>query len=281
MYGLPERFVFGAVSFECSDAKLAKNLPITSFVMESLADVNTAPSVAHVTMEFIPGVDPTDNHETIQWQWNGVRAHLQAGRVRGLLTACASGQYAARFEVPRLDADCLNAAVASASSAVVTHEGGLLVHAAAVDMDGKAVLFIGPSGAGKTTACSHMKGCTWLALDRVALVYVRDQWLAWRLPWGNKDGLQLRCSKATFLPLAGILRVRQSDTLDIQTCSRWQAATILRESLRIGTANVREEEKMLECAERLNQRCPLGIIQVPLGVNLTYAVQAWLDKVRA
>jgi len=182
--------------------------------------------------------------------------------------------------VPARDVESINSAVAVASSAILLREGGLLVHAAAVELDGQAVLFVGPSGAGKTTASSQMRGCAWLSVDRVALVPGQGGWWVWRLPWGNLLGLTLNPSATIFLPLAGILRVRQASRVDIQSSSRLAATMLLRESLRTGSPSVADEAKLLQLADQLHQRHPVGNIDVSLGTDLVNTVRAWLKSRR-
>lgn len=82
---------------------------------------------------------------------------------------------------------------------------GLMLHASAVELDGKAYLFSGPSGMGKST---HTK--LWQQLfgekaqifndDKPALRREDGRWYAYGTPWCGKDGI----NQNKRIPLAGI-----------------------------------------------------------------------------
>lgn len=272
---LPNRFAFGGVAFALTQQEQGR-LPQTEFLAGSIAKPLGAPVAAWVDLQFSERKGTHEKLDTIQWNWQGHASRLQAGEAAGELNKVAANRYAAHFVVPARDAESVNAAVAAASSAILLRQGGLLIHAAAVELDGQALLFVGPSGVGKTTASSQMRSCAWLAVDRVALVAAQDRWWVWRLPWGNRQGLTLERSAAIFLPLAGILRVRQASTVFIESCSRLAATMLLRESLRTGSLSVADEEKLLQVADQLSQRHPVGIIDVALGSDLVASVRSWL-----
>ncbi len=83
--------------------------------------------------------------------------------------------------------------------------GGLMLHASAVELDGKAYLFSGPSGMGKST---HTK--LWQQIfgeraqifndDKPALRREDGRWYAYGTPWCGKDGI----NQNKRVPLAGI-----------------------------------------------------------------------------
>lgn len=126
------------------------------------------------------------------------------------LVAQGGGRYGAEAWVPpgslgAAEYDLLQSLVA----VVVWAEGGTVLHAAGVELDGGAYLFVGPSGAGKTTACEHTEGRTF-AIDRVALMPDPEmRWHAWSIPVGPLDGLARPGSERLAAPVRSILRVRQ------------------------------------------------------------------------
>lgn len=251
-------------------------LRATPFVTNAMVTEKDAPSIAHVLWTFDAGAKACETVDTIEWNWLEGETQLRASQVSGYVRRLKKGRYEAHVTAPEKDEAGINAGIASIASAIVEREGGLLMHAAAVEMDAAAVLFIGPSGAGKTTACSHMRGARWLAIDRVAVAEIDLRWWVWRLPWGNKAGLTLDPSPLSHAPLAGILRVRQAERLHIQTCQRFQALMLIRESARSGAATVHREENLLIHGERLSRAHPIGILDFPLGTDLTQAVREWL-----
>lgn len=276
---LSDRFAFGGVAFALAEQERGR-LPKTEFLARSLATPSGAPVAAWVDLQFTVFKASRDALDTIQWSSRGHWTELRAGQAVGQLNRVAPKQYEARFTVPARDADSVNSAVAAASSAVLLRQHGLLMHAAAVELDGQAVLFVGPSGAGKTTASCQMRGCAWLSVDRVALVPSQGRWWVWRLPWGNRHALTLAPSAAVFLPLAGILRVRQASRVSIESDSRLAATMVLRESLRTGSQSVTDEATLLQLADQLSAQYPVGKIDVSLGTDLVQNVRTWLTPQR-
>ena len=88
---------------------------------------------------------------------------------------------------------------------------GFYLHSSAVVKDGKAYLFSGPCGVGKST---HTR--LWQAVfgpdarvindDKPALRYVDGTWYAYGTPWCGKDGININ-EKA---PLAGVCFLKQA-----------------------------------------------------------------------
>ena len=87
---------------------------------------------------------------------------------------------------------------------------GLLLHASAVEFEGKAYLFSGPSTVGKST---HTR--LWRQLlgeevrfindDKPALRRIDGKWYAYGTPWCGKDGINMNRK----VPLAGICFLKQ------------------------------------------------------------------------
>lgn len=111
------------------------------------------------------------------------------------------------------------------TASLVEAEGGLVLHAAAVIVDGRAALLIGPSGAGKTSAANLCEGCRWLARDRVAVLDDR----AWAMPGGDEIALPQAPNVPT--PVGAILRVRRADQpAEVRRLDPVRALFALRES---------------------------------------------------
>ena len=93
---------------------------------------------------------------------------------------------------------------------LLTHNG-MMLHASAVVLDGRAYLFSGPPRTGKSTHTG-----LWRQLfgdnahiindDKPALRFVDGRWFAYGTPWCGKDGINLN-EKA---PLGGICFLKQS-----------------------------------------------------------------------
>lgn len=81
--------------------------------------------------------------------------------------------------------------------------GGLMLHASAVELGGKAYLFSAPSGTGKSTHTGRwvrLFGAAYLNDDKPALRLVDGVWMAYGTPWSGKHDL----STPRGIPLGGI-----------------------------------------------------------------------------
>lgn len=102
--------------------------------------------------------------------------------------------------------------------------GGMMLHASAVVLDGKAYLFSAPCGTGKST---HTR--LWQQVfgpdarvindDKPALRYVDGVWYAYGTPWCGKDGININ-EKA---PLGGICFLKQGSENRIRRLSQQEA----------------------------------------------------------
>jgi hypothetical protein len=102
---------------------------------------------------------------------------------------------------------------------------GMLLHSSAIAYEGKAYLFSGPSGVGKST---HTR--LWQQTfgdevqvfndDKPALRYLDGQWFAYGTPWCGKDGININMK----VPLAGICFLRQGKENAIRRLTAEEAA---------------------------------------------------------
>lgn len=89
---------------------------------------------------------------------------------------------------------------------------GMLLHASAVAMDGKAYLFSGPSGMGKSTHTRLWQQQFGAAAqvfndDKPALRLLDGHWYAYGTPWCGKDGI----NQNRKVPLGGICFLKRGD----------------------------------------------------------------------
>jgi hypothetical protein len=116
----------------------------------------------------------------------------------GRLTCARDGsdaRFVAASGVPRCTIDKLRGA--QVRGLLCEREGGLALHASAVAIDGRAVLFVGADGAGKSTAAAEMcilHGARMLA-DDVALLEVGEGG-AYVLPGEDEHWLTLQSRRA-------------------------------------------------------------------------------------
>ena len=105
--------------------------------------------------------------------------------------------------------------------------GGMMLHASAVELNGEAYLFSGPSGIGKST---HTK--LWTSLfpeakifndDKPALRKIDGVWYAYGTPWCGKDGINLNIKA----PLKGICFLRQGKSNTMRRLSTMEALSAI------------------------------------------------------
>lgn len=137
---------------------------------------------------------------------------------------------------------------------------GMMLHASAVALDGKAYLFSGPSGMGKST---HTR--LWQQLfgdaakvfndDKPAIrrLEIDGTWYAYGTPWCGKDGININMR----VPLAGICFLRRGEENVIHRLSSQEALTqIIYQTIH----RFREKKSldlMLGVVEDLVQRIPI------------------------
>ena len=151
---------------------------------------------------------------------------------------------------------------------------GLYLHASAVALDGKAYLFSGPCGMGKSTHTG-----LWQQVfgeeakvfndDKPALRRLEERWYAYGTPWCGKDGININMK----VPLAGICFLKQADENRIRRLSNPEALTrLLTQTLR-KRLNAEELNLMLSHADKLIREIPIFELEnrpEPEAARLSY-----------
>lgn len=151
---------------------------------------------------------------------------------------------------------------------------GLFLHASAVVLDGKAYLFSGHSGAGKST---HTQ--LWQQVfggearvindDKPALRRIDGRWIAYGTPWCGKDGIN-RNERA---PLAGICYLKKAQQNRIRRLSKREAMErILAQTVR-KFPDARKLDMLLSLLEKLLDEIPvyeLENLPEPDAARLSY-----------
>ena len=101
---------------------------------------------------------------------------------------------------------------------------GIMLHSSAVELDGKAYLFSGDCGAGKSTHTKVWKETFGDAAqvfndDKPALRYIDGKWYAFGTPWCGKDGI----NQNKKVPLAGICFLKQANKNSIRRLTQKEA----------------------------------------------------------
>ena len=105
---------------------------------------------------------------------------------------------------------------------------GMMLHASAVEVDGKAYLFSAPSGTGKSTHTA-----LWLQLfgerariindDKPALRQKEDGFFVYGTPWSGKTSQNINCK----VPLQGIAFLQRSEKNSIERISAKEALPLI------------------------------------------------------
>ena len=136
--------------------------------------------------------------------------------------------------------------------------GGFYLHASSVEVDGKAYLFSGHSGVGKSTHVGlwqQMLGdkvCRFND-DKPALRYVDGCWYAYGTPWCGKDGI----NENRKVPVAGICFLKQGQENQIRRLSTGEAVPNLISQTIHRFKNPERLSLMLSHMDRLVQEIPI------------------------
>ena len=102
-----------------------------------------------------------------------------------------------------------------------------MLHASAVSLDGRAYLFSGPSGVGKSTHTRLWQQCfagvEVFNDDKPALRNLDGRWFAYGTPWSGKHGIN--CNRK--VPLAGICFLKQGTVNRIRRLSPMEAVPLI------------------------------------------------------
>ena len=101
--------------------------------------------------------------------------------------------------------------------------GGLMLHSSAMELDGGAYLFSGPSGVGKSTHTTlwqqEYPAARLFNDDKPALRRIDGVWYAYGTPWAGKHGININMK----VPLRGICFMRQGSENSIRRLSSLEA----------------------------------------------------------
>lgn len=262
----PTCFTFGGVAFEmCPAPEFEWNLGDEHRLF--CGGYSTSPVAArvHCVASPAPELEASAGRE-IRWQWDGEVARVSTARARVELRRLASGCYAASATIVPSEAGC-SALVTALTGTVIHREGGLVLHAAGVEIEGRASLFIGPSGAGKTTAANHCAGARWMARDRVAVYPTPLGWYAAGMAGG--DPIELPRAPGRVFPIRSVSRIlRAKERASIRPARPAEAVRYLRESLQTSKGGPEEEASCLDRLLAFHADLPLTLLETKMGEPL-------------
>ena len=119
-----------------------------------------------------------------------------------------------------------SSAIRAACEAGMTMRDGMPLHAAMVEKDGYGVVFLGPSGMGKSTQAKlwvEHQGADFIIGDRPGLRRINGQWIGFGMPWDGKDGIKQQKQ----VPIRALISLEQAPENSIRRLTKQEAMTVL------------------------------------------------------
>ena len=158
---------------------------------------------------------------------------------------------------------------------------GMMLHSSAIELEGRAYLFSGDSGAGKSTHTGLWQQVFGSAAqifndDKPALRLVEGVWYAYGTPWSGKYDISVNAR----VPVAGIAVVERGEENRIDPFGGIQAVrAILRQVNRPKAAEYRV--KLLELLDKLITQVPIWKLRCnmdPEAVEVSYKAMSGMQK---
>ena len=120
----------------------------------------------------------------------------------------------------------LSTCIRAAYEAGMVMRDGLPLHASLVEKDGFGVVFLGPSGMGKSTQAKLWEkylGADFLIGDRPGLRKIDGKWIGFGMPWDGKDKVFRQIS----VPVRALVWLEQAKENHIEPMNPVQAMTVM------------------------------------------------------
>ena len=120
----------------------------------------------------------------------------------------------------------MSSAIRAACEAGMTMRDGMPLHAALVEKDGYGVVFLGPSGMGKSTQAKlwvEHQGADFIIGDRPGLRRIYGQWIGFGMPWDGKDGIRQQKQ----VPIRALISLEQAPENSIRRLTKQEAMMVL------------------------------------------------------
>ena len=120
----------------------------------------------------------------------------------------------------------ISSTIRAACEAGMTMRDGMPLHAALVEKDGYGVVFLGPSGMGKSTQAKlwvEHQGADFIIGDRPGLRRINGQWIGFGMPWDGKDGIRQQKQ----VPIRALISLEQAPENSIRRLTKQEAMIVL------------------------------------------------------
>lgn len=136
--------------------------------------------------------------------------------------------------------------------------GGLMFHASAVAYEGKAYLFSGPCGVGKSTHTGLWQQCFGekaqiINDDKPALRLIDGHWFAYGTPWSGKSGINQNVK----VPVGGICFLKQGEDNRIRRLTAPEAVPLIFMQTNYPLKKKENMHRLLSAIEALVRQIPI------------------------
>ena len=119
-----------------------------------------------------------------------------------------------------------SSAIRAACEAGMTMRDGMPLHASLVEKDSYGVVFLGPSGMGKSTQAKlwvEHQGADFIIGDRPGLRRIDGQWIGFGMPWDGKDNIMQQKQ----VPIRALISLEQALENSIRRLTKQEAMMVL------------------------------------------------------
>lgn len=120
----------------------------------------------------------------------------------------------------------ISSAIRAACEAGMTMRDGMPLHASLVEKDGYGVVFLGPSGMGKSTQAKlwvEHQGADFIIGDRPGLRRINGRWIGFGMPWDGKDNIKQQKQ----VPIRALISLEQAPENSIRRLTKQEAMIVL------------------------------------------------------
>ena len=163
------------------------------------------------------------------------------------------------------------------SQAVIPH-GGISVHASSVILDGKAYLFMGKSGTGKSTHSrlwmKAFPGCKLMNDDNPTILISNDVVMAAGTPWSGKTP----CYIDVIAPVGGVVKLKQAEFNIFSLCDGFQAFINMLPGCSVIRKDVTLQNEMHRTLARVSESVTVGVMECLPDMDAASVCRNGLEK---
>lgn len=163
------------------------------------------------------------------------------------------------------------------SQAIIPH-GGISVHASSVILDGKAYLFMGKSGTGKSTHSAlwikSFQGCELMNDDNPTILISNNIVMASGTPWSGKTP----CYKDVIAPVGGIVKLKQAKFNIFSTCDGFQAFINMLSGCSVIRKDVTLQNEMHRTLALVAELVTVGVMECLPDEDAAFVCRNGLEK---